>query len=397
MSKAQERMPGPTFAVASRASESESGMVREWKFIFGVLCALASAAAICGCCESAPQQPDVEPDEMQVISGPTEPAPPQAAAAVSPSEASLSSDSAPRAHDEVWEDAAGNRFIGKVPYDVFFDHPLAVAAETDSSEPFIRPAFHDSDVPKDGPQTAGEKTDLPPDSADSDRWSVVLPAEVLESEIKTARSFLNQKLQTVGTYNSAVTTIPVYAATIAVLAGIAIEHRGDISWKEDAGYLRDLAARMNESTLKRGAPHQKRLLRLFEDLSDILSRSRPAGLDEPDPDTTLAEAAEMRLVMKRMKQSEQLLRTEISESAFHAAREQIIHEASLLAGLMTAITTQDYGYSDDPDFLAHAGGVIEAARAMQKTPDASEYDAFERQLSRVSTGCQDCHREYKNN
>ena len=92
---------------------------------------------------------------------------------------------------------------------------------------------------------------------------------------------MNENLQSVGNYNSSMLMIPPKAAAMAVLANVALDHPDDVSWKDDAIYVRDLAKQMNSGPLQRGAKDQRRLLGLFESVSDTLNLSRPAGLPDP--------------------------------------------------------------------------------------------------------------------
>ncbi len=306
-----------------------------------------------------------------------------------------------RRPDEVWEDEDGRRYLGRVPYDVFFDHPLTVAAETRPGDSASTAAVT-AESPADNPTVSPSAAEPEPaggvaDSSTETGWTALLPVEVLESEVKATRNFLNQKLQSVGTYNSAVTMIPVKAATLAALAAIAMQHSEDLSWKQDAAYIRDLAASMNDSTLQRGPKDQRRLLAIFENLADTLNRSRPADLVAPDPDTSLSDVAEMRLLMMRMEQAEQRLRSEISESSFASDRDIVLHESTILAALMRAMTTESYGYADDPDFTGLAMKVIESGQSMKEAAEAGQFEDFELSLSQIAGTCQACHRDYKNN
>jgi hypothetical protein len=304
-----------------------------------------------------------------------------------------------RRSDEVWEDNEGRKYLGRVPYDVFFDHPLEVALEGQIAESRLTPTTTEvaAAVPPDNTMPSADLAGSSADPQGGVDWALQLPVDVLESEVKSARNFLKEKLRSVASYNSAVTMIPVRAAMIAVLAGIAAEHTGDISWKDDALYVRDLARNMNESVLKRGPKDQRRLLRLFEDLADTLNRSRPAGLKEPSTEVTLSDAAGMGMIMLRIEESEQRLRTEVTDGGFQSQSQMVKHEASLTAGLMHTIGQESYGYSGDPDFLAHAGRLIEAAQEMRDAAEAGEFAEFELSLTRASGACQSCHRDYRSN
>lgn len=304
-----------------------------------------------------------------------------------------------RRSDEVWVDDEGRKYIGRVPYDVFFDNPLEIALEgqtVDSSLVQAGTSAPRRDI-EAGNMPPSERVAATAESNSAVDWSIQLPVSVLESEIKSARNFLNEKLQSVANYNSAVTMIPVRAAMIALLSSVASEHPGDISWKEDALYVRDLARGMNQSVLKRGPNDQRRLLRIFEDLVDTLNRSRPAGLDEPSSDVTLSDAAGMGMIMQRIKESEQWLRTEVTNSGFSSQAQIVQHEASLMVGLGQVMTQESYGYSDDSDFLAHANRLIEAGQEMRDATEGGQFAEFELGLTKAAGSCQSCHRDYRSN
>jgi len=312
---------------------------------------------------------------------------------------SITTKSTNRRPDEVWVDQDGRKYIGRVPYDVFFDHPLEVASEGQLADSPSISNVSDAaaDIPvadrKPSDAVAGPATEVNTGTG----WGVQFPVDVLESEVKSARNFLKEKLQSVANYNSAVTMIPVRAAMIALLAGIAAEHRGDISWKEDAFYVRDLARSINGSVLKRGPKDQRRLLAIFENLADTLNRSRPAGLEAPSAEIALSDAAGMGMIMLRIQESEQRLRTEVTEGVLKSQSQMVRHEASLMIGLMHAISQESYGYSDDPEFLAYAQRVIDAGGELRDAAESGQFAGFELGLTKAAGACQACHRDYKSN
>lgn len=355
-----------------------------------VICALS------GCGSSGSTAP---PDAAAPADPAPAPADPPAVAATDTTPEQETPAPAARRPDEVWEDESGRRYLGQIPYDVFFDHPLAVAGEQQVVATTAETPAVSSDPDREMPTASNESAAPTADTSSSSGgdWESLLPVEVLESEVKSIRNFLNQKLQSVGTYNSAVTMIPPRAATLAALAAIAADHSGHISWQADAGYVRDLAASMNSDVLQRGPKDQRRLLAIFENLADTLNRSRPSDLPAPDPETALSDVAEMRLLMMRMEQAEQRLRTEVNESSFRSQAELVTHEAAMLSGLMQAMATETYGYADDPEFLGHAEKIMESGRRMKDAADSGDFTAFELGLTQVAGTCQACHRDYKNN
>lgn len=309
-----------------------------------------------------------------------------------------------RRQDEVWTDADGNKHLGSVPYDAFFDEPYVVASNNT--------ALNGASPTEVAPVPGGMGTTSPPATATETEtvivteaaepaagaWDEFVSSEVMNSEITEVRNFLGSTLQSVGSYNSSLAMIEPKVASLAVLSAIAIEHPADVSWKEDAHYVRDLAKRMIEVPLQRGKPDQARLQKLYENMADIFNRSRPADLEVPPEDDGFSDAAAMSSVMKRMKHAEQKMRTEAgTESAFTSKKEMIRHEASILRTFTHVIAREEYGYGDDEEFVGFANGIMEAALAIQTATEANDFESYELSLSRISTNCQQCHSVFKNN
>ncbi len=223
-----------------------------------------------------------------------------------------------------------------------------------------------------------------------------MPIALLDEESKSIRSFLRENLQSVGNYNSSMLMIPPKAATLAVLAGIAMEHPEKVTWKDDAKYIRDLAKKMNSSTLQRGAKDQKRLSELFDAVSSTMDRSKPAGLEEPPESDGYAETAEMKWLMNRMEECEKRLKTEAgTESAMTSRKDMVMVEASILGSLARVITKPGYGYEDDDEFKGYANDVINASLAMKTAAESGDFAAFESAVTKVSTSCTTCHGKYR--
>ncbi len=325
-----------------------------------------------------------------------------------------------RRRDEVWVDANGQKWFGNVPMDAFFDNPYEVASDQTpiggaagtmvagssdtNSPPATEPAGEPMAVASKDPAmtdaSSGEAeantgTGKPP--ADKDSWSSLIDVATLDDEVKTARNFLNENVHSVGTFNSSMLMIPPKAAAIGALASIAMEHPEAVSWKDDAKYIRDLAKKMNESTLQRGAKDQKRIEELYDAMSDTLNRSKPAGLDEPPESDSFAEIAEMRLLMMRMEDAEKKMKTEAgNESALGSKKDMVAHEASVLAVMAKIVSMPGYGYGDDPKFVGYATDIVNASRDIKEAAASGDFATYEGLLTKISTTCSNCHSDYKN-
>ena len=308
-----------------------------------------------------------------------------------------------RRPNERWTDENGVQYLGNVPLDVFFDQPLEVAsnatplggmsvasmATIDSNSTPSAEKKMMAEPPKDA---AAEM------AASPDDWAQLLPAKNLLDEVNQIRNFMTSSLQSVGAYNGSMLSIPGRAASLAALAEIASQHPEDISWKDDAVYIRNLAKKMTESNLQRGKKDQARLLLLFENIVDILNRSKPAGLEEPNPEDSFSDVAEMGLLMVRIAEAERKMKNEAgSESAFESKKDIVKHEAMVMASLTKVIAREEYGYGDDPEFVGYAQKVMDACETIRDSADIGAFSPYELALSRISTNCQECHSLYKNN
>ncbi|MDG1893927.1 MAG: hypothetical protein P8J37_03365 [Fuerstiella sp.] len=366
------------------------------------LCSVAvvlTSALLVGCGDKTPPPPVTAPTAPSTVQSGTTPD------GTSAERPSTSPDNAPGSshrQNERWTDANGVEYLGNVPLDVFFDQPYAIASDI---TPLNGAAATNGGTP---PVTTPMSDDLPPSTTANDdtpavvesggqSWDEMIPMDVIDEEIKSIRNFLTQSLQSVGSYNSSMLMIPPNAAAVAVLSGIVMQHPEDISWKEDAAYIRDLAKKMNESTLMRGKKDQSRLLQLFENMADTLNRSRPADLEEPAADDDFATVAEMRYVMMRMEQAERKLKTEVNESGFAAGKDMIKHESAILGTMARVIALEEYGYSPDEEYDGYAQRIVQGARAAINAAEGGDFSTYELSLSKVSTACQECHAAYKNN
>lgn len=291
-------------------------------------------------------------------------------------------------------DENGRKWWGEVPYDVFFDDPLGKANETGPVPVQPGPAVDPEQKPTVPEPTEPRQPEVPAPSADT--WDTLITAEALDSEVKNIRNFLNSKLQSVGQYSRNLAMIPTQTATLAALAAVAARHPGEITWKDDALYIRDLAGKMNAEPLRPGPKFQRELLGLFEQISDTLNRSRPADLPDPDPEADIADSAEMRLLMKRMDDAYKKMKTEAGgEDGFRKNLDMVRQEAAVLSTLAKVVTLEGYGYVDDEEFIAFARTVSDQGRKIGEATALESFTEYDMALSTAYQACTRCHTDYK--
>lgn len=298
--------------------------------------------------------------------------------------------------------ASGQKMLGDIPYDVWFDDPVGIV-NSSQQIPTTGGASTIAGTPSGmGGSNAVAATpattavEPPPATTDSADWSTVISADILQAEVKSIRNFLNQNLQTVGAYNASMFEIPARTATLSAMAGIASSHSGEISWKKRAAYIRSISATMHEEKLQTGPKFQRPLLGKFEQIDEMLSGSLPGGMEEPPAEFEFAELAEMPFLMKRMEMAFNNMKTNAgSEDGFKENEEMVKHESAVLGALMKAVLTEGYGYSDDEEFLAFAKPIQDAATSMTDAVDLGNFDQYDAGLSAITKSCTQCHNIYK--
>ncbi len=307
-------------------------------------------------------------------------------------------------------DAHGRKWLGDVPYDVFFNDPLAVAAEGQpaggaAGRVTVAAAPANSSVtaktpnadaaPAGSPQKSQRPAEKP--AADSKHdWNRLVDIDVLDAEVKRIRNELAAQLQSVAKYNSHYQEIAVDGTTLAAVAEIVAEHSGSVSWKENAPLVRDLGKKIHDAASSPGSAACQATKAPYEQLVDVLDGNTPAGAISAPPERDFAEVAGREGLMKRMDRSFQWLKK--SGPADQLLRKQsgnAVHESSLLAALGRVIATGHYDSADDAKYKSHAGELTQAASAVAAAAKSEDAAAFTDAVGRVQKRCDACHADFR--
>jgi len=299
------------------------------------------------------------------------------------------SSSASRSGRNVYIDAAGRKWIGEIPYDVFFDNPLEIS--NDNRPVGVAANSSDSDQPHDSPSTG---TDTTPGKGTN--WKSVVSMEILEAEVKRIRNSMTASLRGVGQFNAGQKDLQIDGGTLAAIAGIIIEHPDPISWKEDAKYIRDLGTRIEESSQTLGKKSFDATVISYEQFSSLLNRSKPADLPEADETIPFADRSDRSTLMRRIDKSFQQMKSNVtSESALEEHKAKVLHESAILAALTKVIMTESYDLFDDEDYRNLAETMYQASKAIEAAAGEKDFSAFDKGLSSLNNACTQCHTSYR--
>jgi len=309
----------------------------------------------------------------------------------------------------VHTDAQGRKWLGDVPYDVFFDDPLTVAAEgrpaassVDNPSLAVAPtnsaAIAKAPNPRSGDGSLSEKS--PPTAGKSNSpskhdWDRLVEMDVLDAEVKRTRNDLAAQLQSAGKYNSHYQEIAVAGATLAAVAEIVAEHAGSVSWKNNAPLVRDLGMKIHDAASASGSQAYQATKTPYEQLVDALDGNVPAGVAPSQPQRDFAEVASRGAVMKRMDRSFQWLKKSGPAKQVLRKAGNAIHESTLLAALGRVIAVGHYDSADDPKYKAHANELTKSATDVAAAVKSDDAAAFDDAVGRVQKRCDACHAEFR--
>jgi hypothetical protein len=324
-------------------------------------------------------------------------------------------------------DAQGRKWLGDVPYDVFFDDPLAVAAEGrterratgapivahPSGKTAVASAEHTGEASatpgaangsetsnktasRGGAASASSVSGSPKPAGSTADWSALIDSDTLDAEVKHIRTDLTAGLQSVGKYNSRYQEIAVSGATLAALAEIVAEESGAASWKQHAASVRDLAANIHDASKALGGSAYQATKNSSDQLMDVLDGNLPAGLPASEPMRDFSQVANRSALMKRMDRSFQRLKKGgTAQQLLKKDAGQALEDAAMLAVLSRVISVGHYDSADDPKYRGHATELTRSATDLATAAKSGEAPAFAEALMRIQKRCDACHADFR--
>jgi len=296
------------------------------------------------------------------------------------------------------------KWIGNIPYDVFYDQPLNVATDTTSigtpsstamaatssagtpASPAAMPAQETPAVPTATPASTG---------GGAINWGQVLPMPILVEEVKLLRTNLTGNLQTVATFNKAQNPIALDGAMLAAMASVASVHPDQVSWKPNAHFVRDLAFQINENSAGTGREPYTKTKEPFDKALVILDGGKPPEMDSPEsvPFSEVVYVADM---MKRIEKTFNDLKANINtESRLKESSANAEREMRILLTLATLMGDASYDYSDQEQYKGFLKRFTDGARSGVEAIHTSSLEGFQAALNQMQTTCAECHQQYK--
>ncbi|MCA9054338.1 MAG: hypothetical protein KDA75_10905 [Planctomycetaceae bacterium] len=349
-----------------------------------------SLVALSGCGGGEP--PPAPAAQTQAV-----PAPAAQPAAASPAVPAASVSGGPRSSATKW--------IGGIPYDVFYDRPLEVASDqTGIASTAATPATPavgaapspsttaaSTPMPEPGPAATGGS---PPAGGGAVDWASVAPSEQLLEAITTLRNDLQTKLNTLATYNQSWESIGVDATALAAMAGVVEVHPGDVSWKPNAKFARELASQINSNAAKTGRSAYDATKNPYDNLVDLLNGNPPADV-EADDQAPFGDYADRGTLMETLELTLNDVKSNITtQERLDENPAEIKRKMTVLATLMSVVSTPGYDYVAEADYQKFVKTFVDAAVAGRTAVDGKDLSSFTAAVAEMQKTCNDCHGKY---
>ena len=225
------------------------------------------------------------------------------------------------------------------------------------------------------------------------RWSDVIDAETLTSEVKRISNRLNVLLQRIGPFKSGGNlNCEREFAMLTTLFDVIAQHDDNPRWKRSAPIMRNLCYRASEACAESTKAAYEVATETLMVLQDLLSGTKPVD-EQLEPAQFVAQT----LLMQRMGEAveEHIEPNLADEQTFRRAMNDLSREAQLVAMMARVIQHPESDYGEDEDFLNYAEDLFRASRAVVEAVDSNDYRAARTAVGRTTQSCSACHEDYR--
>jgi hypothetical protein len=271
--------------------------------------------------------------------------------------------------------------------DTFFDD-ARVALEGD------RPDYESqANGPTGEPASAGGSAP----SGTQFTWSQLIDAATLETEVKRLHASLGEIVTTptafkAGGYKLARRDFSL----LAVLFAVTGQYDGTTRWQDSAAGLRELFARAGFNA-KVGTDQTYNEAKLRQqDLAELIRGGRPQ-VPKADVAADWGRVADRPPLMQRLElaHQERLTKWLADAASFRRHRDDLRHEAQVVAMLADVIGREGFDDWDEEEYAAHARDLKQSALAITAAADEENFPAARQAAARATKACTMCHDDYR--
>jgi hypothetical protein len=228
-------------------------------------------------------------------------------------------------------------------------------------------------------------------------WSKLIDAETIETEIKRIAQAVAGDVAVPGEFQGgAYKRCRRHFSVLAVLFAVSGEYDGAVRWSEVAPALRDVFARAGYNCKVGTDQTYREAVQRNQDLAELVRGGRPP-VASAERMAKWAEVADRAPLMQRLEiaHQERLTKWLSNEREFKRHRDEVRHEAQLVAAFADVIGREGFEYWDDEQYAENTSNLRKAGSEMAAAAELDNYERAKKAIGRATKACNDCHDGYR--
>jgi hypothetical protein len=257
-----------------------------------------------------------------------------------------------------------------------------------------RPTFVETTTTAAASDTADDRQ---PAEESAGAWSKLIDAETIETETKRLAQSVAKDVTTPSAFKGgAFKDCRRHFSVLAMLFAVAGEYDGDVRWKDAAPAFRDVFSRAGHNCKVGTDQTFQEATQRKQNLADLIAGNRPKPSDAQRK-ANWAEVADRPPLMQRLgiAHEERITKWVANESEFEKRKDDIHHEAQLMAAIADVIAREGFDFWDDEQYAQFARDLRQAATDTAAAADSNNYGQARQAIGRATKACVNCHEGYR--
>jgi hypothetical protein len=228
-------------------------------------------------------------------------------------------------------------------------------------------------------------------------WSKLIDAETVETEVKRLAQSVAKDVGTLGEFKGgSYKDCRRHFSVLAALFAIDAEYDGDIRWHDAASALRDSFSRAGHNCKAGSDQTFQEAKQCKQDLADLIAGNKPKA-SEAERQADWSKVADRPPLMQRMNiaHEERLKKWLANKGEFTAHRDEIRHEAQLVATIAEIISHEGFDSASDEEYLKLSHELRQAASDISAAVELDNFEQSQQAIGRATKACANCHEAYR--
>lgn len=229
-------------------------------------------------------------------------------------------------------------------------------------------------------------------------WAKIITSSAIEVEIKATKKLVDQDISTPTDFaGKGYKVARRDFSVLALMFGIISEYDGEVRFKNDAPAAREVFARTAANAKVGTSQVFNEAKQRKQDLTDLLGGQGINTKENVDPKPTWANVAWRTPLMQRLEMGMEprVQQWTADKNSFKANKEQIAHEAQVIAAIAQALMKEGMEDADAGEYKAFCERMLKAANDTVDAVKLDNDDGARQAVSAINKVCTECHENYR--